>query len=371
MRSIDNTRNTFIALLMAGLWEKEVKHLSFEEVDFEEVYQLAQEQSVLGLVAAGLELINDAKVPKEVALQIAGEVLQLEQRNKAMNLFVAKLIDWLRKEDVYALLVKGQGVAQCYERPLWRAAGDVDLLLSEDNYERAKAFLIPLSKSVEKEYSSFKHLSMMIEGFEVELHGTLHTRLSKRVDQFIDQVQADVFYGGSVRSWQNNSTQVFLPGVNNDVIFLFTHILHHFYVEGIGLRQICDWCRFLWTYRDIIDKKVLEHRLKSVRLMSEWRVLGAFAVVYLGMPMEAMPLYSDDVKWKRKAEQVLEFVMACGNFGHNRQIKYSQSYWGEKVHSTIRKIRDFGRHAAIFPLDSLRFFIGFTRDGVGQALRGE
>lgn len=56
-------------------------------------------------------------------LQWIGEVQVIEQRNKAMNQFVAELIEKLRKADIYALLVKGQGIAQCYEKPLWRCSG--------------------------------------------------------------------------------------------------------------------------------------------------------------------------------------------------------------------------------------------------------
>jgi len=268
MLLIDNNKKAFLALVRAGLWKQEIELTQYKDIDYNEVYRLAEEQSVIGLVASGLEHVIDVRIPKDVALSFAGVALQLEQRNTAMNEFVSWLIEKLRKDDVHALLVKGQGIAQCYERPLWRASGDVDLLLSEGNYQRAKKYLMPLASSSEKEYTSFKHLSMMINGFEVELHGTLHTRLSKRVDGVIDEVQADVFYGGNVRSWQNGNTQVFLPGVNNDAIFLFTHILHHFYVDGIGLRQFCDWCRFLWTYRDKIDVNLLKKRLNKMGLTS-------------------------------------------------------------------------------------------------------
>lgn len=73
-------------------------------------------------------------------LQWIGEVQVIEQRNKEMNAFVADLIEKLRKVDIYSLLVKGQGVAQCYEKPLWRSCGDVDLFLSDANYKKAKFF---------------------------------------------------------------------------------------------------------------------------------------------------------------------------------------------------------------------------------------
>jgi hypothetical protein len=71
--------------------------------------------------------------------------------------------------------------------------------------------------------------------------------LSMRVEHGIDDVLEDLFVRGNVRSWDCNGTQVFLPSPDNDVILVFTHFLHHFFIEGVGLRQICDWCRLLYT----------------------------------------------------------------------------------------------------------------------------
>ena len=113
----------------------------------------------------------------------------------------------------------------------------------------AKAFLLPLGEITEPEEANKKHFAMQVEQWAVELHGTLRVGLSKRVDRMLDKVQHDIFYGGQVRSWMNGQTQVFLPAANEDVVYVFAHILQHFYKGGIGLRQICDWCRLLWTYR--------------------------------------------------------------------------------------------------------------------------
>lgn len=55
-----------------------------------------------------------------------------------MNLFIGELVENMRKAGVYLLLVKGQGIAQNYERPLWRAAGDIDFFLSRENYKNAQ-----------------------------------------------------------------------------------------------------------------------------------------------------------------------------------------------------------------------------------------
>ena len=381
-----NTQQVFFELLKAGLWVGDYDRSNantndnvnlFEGVDWGKVYRLAEEQSVVGLVAAGIESLNanpnlNFRVPQEWALQFVGQTLQLEQRNKAMNAFVAVLIEKLRKSCIYAILVKGQGIAQCYERPMWRASGDVDLLLSSDNYEKAKALLVPLASNVETEYSHFKHQGMTIDGWVVELHGTLHSRLSRRVDNMVDEVQEEVFYEGKVRSWMNGQTQVFLPAPDCDVIFMFTHILHHYFFEGIGLRQFCDLCRFLWTYHDAIEQRTLELRLRKAGIMSEWKVFAAFAVDWLGMPVYAMPLYDNSSKFKAKGSKMMTFVMKVGNFGHKqRRVFTGMPYVKRKFISFWGRLSDMFRHITVFPLDSIRFFGGVLRSGLHAAMRGE
>ena len=56
-------------------------------------------------------------------MQFIGQTIHLEQRNQAMNYFIGVLTDKIKEADIGAVLMKGQGVAQCYERPLWRVAG--------------------------------------------------------------------------------------------------------------------------------------------------------------------------------------------------------------------------------------------------------
>lgn len=373
MQLLDNNKQAFLALVRAGLWEQEARLLPFGEVDFSEVQRLAEEQSVVGLVAAGLEHVVDVKVPQVDFLTFVGRAVQIEQQNSAMNDFIGVLIDKMRKAGIYTLLVKGQGIAQCYERPLWRSCGDVDLFLSDENYIKAKEFLIPLASSVDSEWTTEKHLGMTIDSWIVELHGYLHTGLSNQVDKVLDELQKDTFCHGNVGSCVINRTQVFLPSPDNDVIFIFTHFLKHFYKEGLGLRQICDWCRLLWTHKKVLNVKLLEKRLRSMGLMDEWKGFAAMAIDYLGMPVEAMPLYSPKKKWSRKGEKIYKFVMEVGNMGHNRDsIKYTgQSYWVRKAMSFSRRCGDLIRHARIFPLESLRFFPSIVYNGLREAARGE
>jgi hypothetical protein len=356
--SLDNNTQTFFALVRAGLWETDVLLITYGDINWQEVYRLATEQSILGFVLAGLEH-SDVKPPKELLLQWIGEVQQIEQRNKAMNGFIANLINNLRKEDVYCLLVKGQGVAQCYEKPLWRCAGDIDLLLSDENYKKAKSTLIPIASEVANEDVMTKHQALVINGFDVELHGKMPFVISKRVDNGIDEVLDDVFCGGNVRSWECNGTQVFLPSPDNDVILVFTHFLHHSFIEGVGLRQICDWCRLLYTYKDSLNYGLLESRIRKMGLMSEWKAFASLAVDTLGMPVELMPFY--DAPFKDKGEKVLRRVLKTGNFGHNNDLSYRARYSSitYKIVAAWRRLLDFVSLVPVFPVDAPKFFFTY------------
>lgn len=371
----DINQQAFFELVRAGLWEKEARLSQYGNIDFLTILRLAEEQSVVGLVTAGLEHVQDIIVPKDIILQFVGRSLQLEQQNRAMNKYVASLIDDLRRWNVYSLLVKGQGVAQCYERPLWRASGDVDLYLSMENFIKARENLRALAQKVEPDNDITEHINMVMKdgGWVVELHANQHVELSFKIDRGLDNVHSSIFNGGDVRSWINGTTTIFLPSADNDAIIIFTHFLKHFYKGGLGLRQICDWCRLLWTYRDKIDVRVLELRLRKMGLINEWRAFASFAVVTLGMKKEAMPLYDPSHRWENKASYIESFVLESGNFGHNRDMSYysSDCRLKRKIGSFGRKLNDLIRHARIFPGNTIRFIPCILFNGLREAARGE
>lgn len=385
---LDNNTKTFLALLRAGLWGEADTNLNlnandnhFEGVEWEKVYQLAQEQSVQGVVLQGIEAVQglwlkahgSSLVPQMLLLQWIGNVQVIEQRNKAMNQFVAELVEKMRTADIYAILVKGQGVAQCYEKPLWRPSGDVDLLLSEVNFLKARDFLRPLvANGFNPSIEDARNISAQLPPWDIELHANQYCGLSQRMDAGIKEVQKSIIIDGQVRSWMNGRSLVFLPSTDNDVIFIFTHFLKHFYKGGLGLRQICDWCRLLWTYKDSLNIGLLESRLRRMGLMTEWKAFGAFAVDYLGMPIDSMPFYSQQKKWSRKANVICSFILEVGNMGHSRDLRFygNKSFIRRKIGAFGVRVGDLFRHARLFPLDSIRFFPSIVFNGVRSAIKG-
>ena len=149
--------------------------------------------------------------------------------------------------------------------------------------------------------------------------------------------------GTFVRGWfkvQGEETakdvQVFLPAPTEDVFLVFTHFIKHFYKEGMTLRQVCDWCRLLYTYRKSLDSGKLESWIRKSGLMGEWKTFGSLAIEYLGYPKDSMPLLNvnDDLNLKHKAERLMAFILG--------------GYSGSKV-------KDTKQIAKIFPWKALRY----------------
>jgi hypothetical protein len=377
MKYSNKNIEAFFLLVRAGLFgcTDSAECLLQEGVDWNLVHQLAEEQCVVGLIADGIEKLRNEgaaenilrHVPQELTLQLAAETLYLEQCNLGMDKFIAMLIKRLRKRGIHAILLKGQGVAQYYEKPQRRTCGDVDLLLGGDGYQQAIEYLQPYASYVGARNEYKKHLAMVVNQWLVELHGRLRCGYSSRVDKKLDKIYSETLETGNVSSWMNQGVEVFLLGRENNVTYVFVHLLNHFYKGGVGIRQICDWCRLLWTFRASLDQAVLESQLKDMGLMKEWKAFGAYAVEYLGLPKESLPFYADDEKWKRKARRIHRFILKTGNMGYNRE-KTSEdlSLPKRKLKSALQRISDLANHLMIFPLDTLRFMPSIFRTGLHQ-----
>ena len=175
------------------------------------------------------------------------------------------------------------------------------------------------------------------------------------------------------RSWNNGNDLVLLPSVDNDILIIFSHIIKHFFRGGIGLRQLCDWCRLMWVALDKVDVGKLERRLKDAGIMSEWKAFAVVAVEWLGLPIKAMPIYSPAFWWRWKASLIMDWVLDSGNFGHNRDYSYYEKYpyVVVKAISLWRHLVDFCRYFVIFPLDAIKVTWRKICIGLSVAIKGK
>ena len=356
----------FLELLKAGLWEQPVELAGYDKIGWEKILQLSNEQTVVGLVTAGIEHMGDRKIAKDSLRPFITKVGSIIVTNKQMNSFAESIFARMYEETIPAVLIKGQGIAQCYERPLWRSSGDIDILLDSEDYGRVVSFLSPIADKIGVELKDRQHHDFKIDGWVVELHGSLRTDYLPRMNAMLGNLQRELFEGKKFREWQNGGVNILLPDLNYDILFVFCHIIQHFFQGGIGLRQVCDWCRLLWVARDVIDESFLENSLREMGLFSEWKAFGCVAVNYLGLERNRMPFY--DSRFSRKAGLIVDYIFKVGNFGKKRDMDYLRrsSFLKRKVISLRRQGGDLLFMTRIFPKDSLlllcRYFIKGIKD---------
>lgn len=378
----------FLALAATGLWGRSVKN-AFEEwgrVDWDRVIQLAREQALVGIVASafdagdlGFELQDG--MDRSLSKALAKKVYSIEQRNLKMYSFVEKLFEKFEANGLHPVLLKGQGVAQSYLNPLRRNPGDVDVLLAPGEYEIARMLLLDKASKVIADCFDIKQTALVLSGFIVELHGALRLFLGKKIEAEMDSLHNQIFaqqkfrtvdFSGLIGS-PESGYKVKLPEINIDVLYVFCHILQHFFTGGIGLRQVCDLCRLLYCYRDEIDKIWLKSELQKLGFMAEWKAFGAMAVDYLGMKAEYVPFYDLSSKWHRKARRIMAYILSTGNMGKNRDQSYKKKYpyLVKKLISLTKIISNFWHLARIFPGNAALVSFKGVREGMTDLADGQ
>ena len=366
------SENLFFDLLRSGLWGKtpEMGALEVSGSDWKKVYKLSMEQTVAGLITDGAALCPSGFVPRDMSMRLMSLLVSVERRNAVVNTTLSRVVSLFDEAGISVILVKGQAVAQCYIHPQGRMPGDIDLIVQPEQYESAKTALASISEKFESEDSDKMHFGAFIGDLEVELHGTVHTSLGNKVNDVLDYAQAELFRSGGCRAWECCGVQVRVPSIDFDALFIFAHLLQHFYCGGLGLRQLCDWARVLHTHCGRIDVPLLERRLSDMGLMTEWKAFVAFLVKYLALPPDEAPLY--EPRYEAKADRLWGFMEKVGNFGKKRQRRDRRNdpYLIRKMESFFINSGDFFRHARIFPLDSIKFFWNYFITGTKTVIKG-
>ena len=300
-------------------------------MDWRQLYAFAKKQALLGFCFQGIERLGN-EYPEELKRNPIGQDLLMEwmgmaqrirQRNMKVNVVAGKLFAQLRKDGLRCCVLKGQGNALMYPEPYSRNPGDIDVWV---NAERNA-----LTEYAKKHFAlgddiRYHHLETAVDGVPVELH-------------FMPCIMNNVFYNRRLQKWfQRNadlqcSNVVSLPDEAGDiavpttafnVIYQLTHLYHHFFDEGIGMRQVIDYYFVVKSEELKIGGQRESHRrVKNLTaLQRELKQLGllkfAGAVMYvlhevLGLPEEKMIVPMDE----KRGRLLLSEIMNGGNFGRH------------------------------------------------------
>jgi hypothetical protein len=371
-RVSQGTDRQFFALLRSGLWNEVPERASFAVgTDWEALYRLAFEQTVVPLVTDGINRLPGEFLPAEPERldPFLGDLMMTAQRNRLLDGFIPGLFSAL--QGIPVVLIKGQALAQDYPDPERRQPGDIDLLLLPSSYEAAKDVLLPKATKVLEEEREIWHQGMRFRSIEVEVHGSIGTLMSRKLDRKLAALLEQQFDGRPFPQVTVGGVGIPVPDADFNAVYVFVHFLHHYWSGGVGLRQFVDWMTFVSVHKRDIHPVILEKRLADLGLLRIWKVFTGFAQEYLGCPAEKLPLAAEPDAGKDA--RIWRYIRRCGNFGKNvDRTRKKEPFLVRKVHSFWRLVvADRLRHFPVFPQESIRFFLGAFGYGLQRLANGE
>lgn len=350
----------FLELLRAGLWGKPAASELFpvEKTDWPGIMRIAKEQTVAMIVADGIETLPTELWPaKEMMMKLMMVRVKTGQMHLLLNTTLNQIVTALNAEGIPSVLLKGQGVAQNYRKPESRSCGDIDLYTGLRGYEKACGIIESLSSKNGKDgIECDHHMHLSLNGVEIEVHRHADMMQGKKLNRSLQkwtQESIDADFGTDrLPKWDNNGTKISLPSPTFDAYFILHHAVRHMTTEGVGFRQICDWCMYLDKHHTEIDTTVLKKRLKEFNMECIWNEFSLLAVNTLGLSEDKLPL-KPARKHSSKTERITEHIFISGNFGRydsNGRIHTEVPYLKRKWRSFRFQSSRLFKLSSLFPL---------------------
>lgn len=217
-------------------------------MNWQELYSFASKQALLGLCFEGIERLGKEHpeelkqnpVRRELLMTWMGKAQQIHRQNMKVNAVAGKLFSMLREDGLRCCILKGQGNALMYPNPYSRTPGDIDVWI---NASRERIMEYAQKKFELGEDIRLQHLETSLDGVPVELHffpctmnnPIYHARLQKWFRRYAD-LQCSHIVG-----LPDGAGDIAIPTTAFNVVYQLTHLYHHFFDEGIGMRQIIDY----------------------------------------------------------------------------------------------------------------------------------
>ena len=144
---------------------------SFKEApsdkEWEQLFILAEEQSLLGVLSEVFELLpKEQKPPQNLLLEWIAQRIQISEQNNIHNQYARELTEKFKEHRFDCCILKGQGTALYYPKPELRESGDIDIWIEGNR----KEVLLFLSKQYGLGKQGWHHTAFEYNSVEVEVH---------------------------------------------------------------------------------------------------------------------------------------------------------------------------------------------------------
>ena len=288
-------------------------------MDWLGLYSFASKQALQGLCFDGIERLGEEyreelrlnPIERELLMTWMGKAQQIHRQNRKVNAVAGKLFSMLKKDGLRCCVLKGQGNALMYPNPYSRTPGDIDVWI---HASRKWINEYALKKFELEDDIRLQHLETSLDGVPVELHffpcsmnnPIYHARLQKWFKRNADLQCSNVV------SLPDGIGEIAIPTTAFNVVYQLTHLYHHFFDEGIGMRQIIDYYYVVSMLN--VNCEMLTWLPKDLKHLGLWKFAGAVMYVLheaLGLSEEKMIAPMDE----KRGKLLLAEILNGGNFG--------------------------------------------------------
>ena len=317
---MDTCQKTLLELIKKSQFNTECELNYDDSVDWNEIYDEAVNQSVIGLILP--EVPDEIIASDKRWTQIRDQQLVYYIRYKYAEDQLKKLLD---SADIPFVILKGSAAAIYYNCPERRMMGDIDFLVPQSLFDKTAHLLIDNGYAGDLETHFTRHIGFMKSKVSFELH---HHFSHEDLD-----IEEYLIAGLNQRIIAEYKSQSFpmLPKLANGLVLLDRMRAH--LQSGLGLRQIIDW--MMYVNKELSDEywnKEFSHVVREKGLERVAKVATKMCQKYLGLP--------DSITWCNDADEVLcdklfDMLFESGNFGRKKGR-------GNSVETVRTQIKRFG-----------------------------
>jgi hypothetical protein len=277
----NDAQNRLLSLLRNSLFGKPIAaQAPGTAEEWIELLHLASRQSVTPLIFKSL---NCGSWCSESYRQFSADLLKTSVmtvlRSERVAEVQADALKILRDAGMSAVVHKGFSVAANYPDLNMRPQGDVDLLVDKADYDRAAQALIAAGALLLEGNYPY-HQVVGYHGVMIEIHCAV-----ARKPLGIAGEHFESFMSTAVRDAREISVEGMTFSIMNpchQTVALLMHMQKHMVIQGIGLRQLCDWMMFVHKNLDTETWDSVKPVLDKIGLTKYAEVLTKTCELYLG-----------------------------------------------------------------------------------------
>ena len=284
--NINNDTHLLLYLVGCGLGFRELDYdlvAHIPEERWVRVYKLAKKQGVLAIVFDVIEnTTTTLQISRRLKFRWIAAVHSREENYSKQYSNAVELATAFKDEGIRTVVLKGLSMSTYYPKPTYREFGDFDCFLGND-YELGNCVAEKIGADVDRDYYRHSHItykSQMVENHQFCV-GIRGSRMMKSFERHLQQVM----FNGT--EYIDKDKTLIRPSCDFNALFLISHAMTHFLVEGIKLRHICDWALLLHHEQNNIDWQSFYQWTDKLHYTRFANTLTNIANTYLGLKVDS------------------------------------------------------------------------------------